>query len=394
MSVPVFDCDNPSIDRLVELAKAYQGDHTNEEIFVPHHDEEQELINDTPLEDEPEEDEQLPRLLNIGRAITRRAFSRPTIPPPSDAVIAVDAGVVNLGELAKGGTAFAVRGAAVCYPPNNAQPCICRYNTGALVIDAQNQLPLFHYIGHRLGRDDKFISIQSTSPQYTLKQGIAETLDQVQDRFRNFVERMIQEEAISILESYGGGILLIDGALSGETYDTPKEYMDALIEHCHNRRIHVAAISKKTRITVAGRTISNLFYEQPDFIGYAPLIQIIRQERQALVANNQFVRPVEELSVADEIYAVRFSYAPPGITFRTDVKPAFGYPPSSVVEQVYSRCQIYGGYPRPLIEAHQYSSFLYQDTQMLLVELVVNGFRPQEEPSMEVLFQPFGGGFK
>ncbi|XWK89665.1 MAG: DNA double-strand break repair nuclease NurA [Phormidium sp.] len=390
MPVPIFDSDNVAIDNLVQLANANQGNHAGEVLLVPPQNEEQELINDAPLEEEPE-----PRLLNIGQLITVRAFSQPASRLPSDAVIAVDAGIVNLGELALGGVAFAVRGAAVCYPPNNGKPFICRYNTGALVIDAQNQLPLLHYMGRRLGRDDKFVAISSTPPYYSLKQGIADTSNQIRDRFRNFVERMIQEEAIAILESFGGGILLIDGALSGETYDTPEEYINSLLAHCHQHRIHVTAISKKTRITVGGRTIANLFYEQEDFIGYAPLRQILQQERQASLADNQSVRSIEELSVADEIYAVRFSYAPPGLTFRTDVKPAFAYLPSDVIEQVYSRCQIYGGYPRPLIEAHQYSSFLSQDKQLFLVDVIVqHGVRPQEEPSMDVLFQPFGGGFK
>ena len=395
MSIPVFDRDNPAIDDLVKIANADQGEHRNEELFVPPRDNEEDLINDAAVEDEQEEEEFTPRLLNIGREITKRAFSQPTTPPVSDAVIAVDAGVVNLGELARGGTAFAVRGSAVCYPPNNAKPFICRYNTGALVIDKQNQLFLFHYLGHRLGRDDKFVNIKRRPFEYSLKQGITDTPNQIQDRFRNFVERMIQEEAIAVLESYGGGILLVDGALAGETYDTPKEYMDSLLNHCYQHRIHVVGISKKTRITVGGRTIANLFFEQPEFIGYAPLKDIIAQERQEAAAKNQSLRSIEDLTIADEIYAVRFSYTPPGITYRTDVKPASGYPPYNIVEQVYDRCQIYGGYPRPLIEAHQYSSFLYQDVQTLLVEVVVkHGVRPQEEPSMEVLFQPFGGGFK
>jgi hypothetical protein len=390
MSIPVFDRDNCWIDGLVELANAHQGDHYREGLFVSPHDHEQELVNDALSEDERE-----PLIIDFTGFGTPQSFTPPTARPLSDAIIAVDSGVVDLGELALGGTAFALRGAAVCYPPNNAQPFICRYHTGALVIDAQNQLELFHYMGHRLGRGNLFVNLLPTPPYYTPKSAMTESPNQIRDRCRNFVERMIQEEAIALLESYGGGILLIDGALPAGTFDTPETYMRNLLSGCRNRGINVAAISKKTRITVGGRTISNLFFEQPAFIGYAPLTQILQQERQAASANNQSLRPVEAISVAEEIYAVRFSYAPPGLTFRIDIHPALGYLAPEVLDQVYSRCQIYGGYPRPLIEAHQYSSFLSQDMQSLLVDVIVRlGVRPQEEPSMDVLFQPFGGGFK
>lgn len=409
MSIPVFNQDNPSIDELVKITHQHQANHEGKVIQTPYRDDEEGLINDASEQNESEkesekefeEDETLPRLLNISQEITKRAFSQPTQPPISDAVIAVDAGVISLGELAEGGNVFAIRGAAACYPPNHDQPFVCRYNTGVLVIDQQNQLPVLHHIGHRLGKEDQFIHLSETPPYYSsVKEGIASTANAAQDRYRNFVERIIQEEAISILKSYNGGILLIDGALSATTYDTPKEYMESLVEHCHKNRIHVVAISKKTRITVGGRKISNLFYEQPEFIGYAPLKEILAKERAASVSNDPSnpsmkLRSVDDLTIADEVYAVRFGYPPYGLTFCVDIKPAFGYPSYDVVEQINERCQIYGGYPRPLIEAHQYSSFTYQEHQELLVEAIVKyGVRPQEEPSMEVLFQPFGGGFK
>jgi hypothetical protein len=390
MSIPVFDRDNPWIDMLVNLASQHQRDYTGEDILVPYHNDQKTFVNDTLSEDEVE-----PKLIDFSNFGQQQNFTPPQVDTPSTAVIAVDSGVVNLGELASGGTVFTVRGAAVCYPPENEHPFICRYNTGALVIDETNMFPVLHYMGHRLGRDDLFVKVSSRRPYYQAKSAMTETPNQLQDRCRNFVERMIQEEAISILDAYGGGVLLIDGALSGGTFDTPVEYLKNLLSECRKRKINVGAISKKTRIRVGGRPITRLFDEQPEFIGYAPLTQILETERQLANQNKKSLRSVQEISVAEEIYAVRFSYAPPGLTFRADIHSTLGCLPAEVLNKVYSRCQIYGGYPRPLIEAHQHSSFLYHDVQNLIVDVVVRlGLRPLEEPSMDILFQPFGAGYK
>jgi len=62
-----------------------------------------------------------------------------------------------------------------------------------------------------------------------------------------------------------------------------------------------------------------------------------------------------------------------------------------VINDVYSKCQLYGGYPKALIDAHQYSAFLGSDKLLLLADLVVRtGLTVKEQPSLGVLFQPFG----
>ncbi len=236
-----------------------------------------------------------------------------------------------------------------------------------------------------------FVDIDKSTAPHSYKAKSADinsTPNQVRDRCRNFFERMIQEEAIAILESYGGGILLVDGALSGGTFDTPETYITELLNQSRNRNIGVVAISKKTRVTVGGRPISSLFVDEPEFIGYAQLNDLLNEERSHDSRRSA-------VSVAEAVYAVRFSYAPLGLTFRVDVNSARGLIAREVLDNVFSCCRIYGGYPRPLIEAHQYSSFLYQDVQTLLADVIVRlGVRPHEQPSMEVLFQPFGARYK
>lgn len=401
MTLPAFKCDNEWIDALKALAEGHQGNHQSDSLFVPDYDNTDGLINDVESGDELEtgiEELQLDidwSNFNLSETIAESELHEVNLSVHSNAVVAVDAGIIDLGELVSGGVAFAVRGSAVCYPPNNASPFVCHYNTGALVVDQQNQLELFHYMGHRLGQGNLFVNIQPAGAYTSKSAGMSDTPNKIRDRFRNFVERIIQEEAVGILESYGGGILLVDGAMSAGTFDTPESFVRNLLLQSRNRGIDVVAISKKTRITVNGRPISSLFAEQPEFIGYAPLSNVLQQERQAMAMNGQSARSVSAISLADQIFAVRFGYAPQGLTFRADVHPALGRLPSEVLDRVYSLCQIYGGYPRPLIESHQYSSFLYQDVQALLVDIIVRlGVEIQTQQSMEVLFQPFGARYK
>jgi hypothetical protein len=117
---------------------------------------------------------------------------------------------------------------------------------------------------------------------FTQKEQILSNANQIEDRYRNFVERMIQEEAIGIMIANKRGLLLIDGALPAGTYDTPVAYLQKMLEVTVENRIDVAAISKKTRITVSGKPLGSLFDEKPAFVGYMPLTEVMTAERSQL----------------------------------------------------------------------------------------------------------------
>jgi hypothetical protein len=384
--------DKTDIDLLVELANTQLGGHEAEWLTIPErHPEWNKLVNDTLSEDDSD-----PVTTLLPSPSELRAFNIQGPGQRTQAIVAVDSGVVDLGELAGGGTVFAIRGAAACYPGAGSRPMIYTYNTGAIVIDPRNQYPVFHFIGRRLGRDDIFVSFSEEGDIYAhTRESMLENPNQIQDRCRNFVERLIQEEAIGILSEYGGGILLIDGALPAGTFDTPQSYLEDMLRKCRLHGINVAALSKKTRITVGDIPIRSLFADDPTFIGYAPLTEILAAEREPLEGEDQVGRSVTALTLADDIFAVRFGYGPTSMTFRVDLHPSVGLKSSNILDQLFTCCPIYGGYPRPLIDAHQFSSFMYQDIQNLIADVVVRlGVRPEERQSMEVLFQPFGGGFK
>jgi hypothetical protein len=308
-------------------------------------------------------------------------------PPP---VVAVDAGVISLGDLAKGGTVFAVRGSACLYTPEG-EVIVLRYNTGAIAIDNENKLKVLHFVGKVLDDEQFFVKVLSEPPYFQEKQGVLSTSNQVQDRIRNFVERVIQAEAVSILSNYGGGILLIDGALPARTFDTPPKYISDMLDFCNKNRIDVAAISKKTRITVKGIPIQNLFDEKygSDFVGYVALKNIVEHERRSDKKSGINVRI--KITVAKEMFAARFGFGELSLTFRVDVNNCRGKTAEQVINDIYNYCFIYGGYPKPLIEAHQNSCFLFQDFQSLVAQATVYlGAKPQEQPTMETIFQPFG----
>src|SRR2546426_2661587 len=148
-----------------------------------------------------------PRSLDEGKV--------PEKPTPKRLLIAVDTGIVNLGEFVGGGIAFAVRGTAVCLMED--QIIVLKYNTGALLIDGQNRIPVFKYMGHRLGNEELYLT-RNEQGNLVPRPSAFETGNQIRDRCRNFVERMIQEEVLGILSANQKGLLPIDGALPAGTF--------------------------------------------------------------------------------------------------------------------------------------------------------------------------------
>lgn len=387
MTIKFVDRANVHIDKLVEISWERRTSHANE-ILLMRSQAEAELM--ATINDEMDDVDifEGPIPINLSQASQRQRFETNLNPIPHKIIVAVDTGLAHLGEFIGGGIAFAIRGAAYCLINKNIY--ILRYNTGPLLVDNHNMLPMFYYIGKRLGNETLYVG-KSNTGQYVLRESVLQNTNQIQDRCRNFVERMIQEEVIGIMMANQRGLLLIDGALSGGTFDTPASYLHSMLDNTVSHRIDVAAISKKTRITIKGKPLSALFDEQAAFIGYMPLKEIIENERQELV-HQGIARGVEAITMGNELFAARFGLGPPALTFRVDIKNSKSTTEKEVIDSVFSDCQIHGCYPKPLIEVHQHSSFLYQDVQQLLADLIVRtGARPKERQSMDWLFAPIGG---
>ncbi|WP_129630253.1 DNA double-strand break repair nuclease NurA [Candidatus Oscillochloris fontis] len=386
MTITFLDSSNQWIDHLVELCTPVPAQTTQGLLITPPLVDLKASVSDDLAEDVPIfPDTPATPIGETYRQIPIEAF---VFTPPTRVVrglmVAVDSGVITLGNLVGGGVAFAIRGSAVCFADKNL--LILRYKTGPLLITQKNILSVFRYIGTRLGNPDLYVKEENN--QLIPQPSVIESTNQITDRCRNFIERMIQEEALGILAGNGGGTLLVDGALT-VSYDTPKIYLEMMLRTASRRSIGVCAISKRSRISIGGVPVDSLFDAYPTFVGYAPLLQAIDLERQAY--SDLKLRSANDITEAEEVYAVRFGFGPPGLTFRVDVTGSPAASKVDVLNDVYFNAQMVGGYPKPLIDAHQYSSFLPGEAMSLLADLVARtGIRTKEEPSMGILFQPFG----
>ncbi len=135
--------ENLSIKRLVRLSWEVLANHRGDILLYQE--------RDTKPDELMDESDQLADRLNPEDNITlftsvkatRMGGPKRRHPPP---IIAVGAGVVNLGSLAKGGIVFAVRGTVCCYT-SGGSIIILRYNTGAMAIDNTNKLEVLHEMG-------------------------------------------------------------------------------------------------------------------------------------------------------------------------------------------------------------------------------------------------------
>jgi len=268
LQIRFVDRTNEDIDKLVQICWQEQGLHQGEYFQIPDRTEmgPNELINDE-REDEVEAAEERPQ--NGAHSIDLSALSadrsqEDNIQSDNTDVkrllIAVDSGVVDLGEFVGGAIAFAVRGAAVCLMDEGIT--VLRYSTGPILIDEHNQVPVFRYMGERLGKEDLYLA-RTTHGSLMPRPSAFDTGNQLRDRCRNFVERMVQEEALSVLASNGGGLLLLDGALPAGTFDTPQEYLRSMLRAAARSKVDIAAVSKKSRVAVGGRPVSALFDDLP-----------------------------------------------------------------------------------------------------------------------------------
>ena len=229
MQIRFLDRGNRDVDELVRIAWESRGSHEGEYLMIPERSEtevsgfikdEDEGIPEDPSQQEdvssdfPEFEDIDPQESGPSKDLRAQRL-----------LIAVDSGVVDLGEFVGGGVAFAIRGAAVCLIDNDVT--ILKYNTGALFLDEENKVPVFRYMGLRMGKDDLYL-VRNEEGELLPRPSAFETGNQLRDRCRNFVERMIQEEVLGILAGNQRGLLLLDGALPAGTFDTPQAYLRSM----------------------------------------------------------------------------------------------------------------------------------------------------------------------
>lgn len=295
----------------------------------------------------------------------------------SGAVAAVDCGVVRLGET-ENGLVIALRAAIIVDQTGGEK--VTLFRTGPIYLHNAYKARLLHQIGVHMGRPDFFVELDESdvaNPRPTrVKRLVADDSHQYGDRFRNWLERLVQKIAVASIES---GVVLFDGALTLRTYDTPSTYLEDLASTANSRGNAIIAISKQSRLEIQGKPLRFWLNDVPDQACYRPLGQQLVPEGRERVLGNA--------------YAARFSSLGP--TFRMDVKAAEGQSDSEAIAQFHASAFMRGGYPDILVRAHAHCYFSSCSVVVLQAQAGAKySLVPQGETDLAGIFAPFGGRFK
>jgi hypothetical protein len=243
------------------------------------------------------------------------------LPSQSVPVAAVDCGIARLGET-ENGLVIALR-ATIVIDEGEASRVIL-FRTGPFYLHNQYKKESLYQVGKHLGKPDLFVEIDDTDPDHPVllkvKAGVAGDSHQYGDRFRNWLERLVQKVAVTSIEN---GIILFDGALTLRTRDTPPLYLERLARLASNKGNAIIAISKQSLLQIQGKPIRFWLNDVPNLPCYrclTPLMKSEGAERAERVMGNA--------------YAARFSVLGP--TFRMDVKAVAGQSDDEAINQFYS----------------------------------------------------------
>lgn len=334
-----------------------------------------EAVDDSlPGEEEREEAEEEPERLPDQPEIEE---VRDFLTSQTGPIAAVDSGIVRLGET-ENGLVIALRSAIVIDDQNESR--VRLFRTGPIYLDNNHKAEVLHQIGTHLGRPNLFVELDESDPANprptAVKRGVADDSHQFGDRFRNWLERLVQRIAVTCVEN---GIVLFDGALTLRTRDTPNFYLEELAHTASGAGNAVIAISKQSILQIQGKSIRFWLNDVPNRACYRPLSPAMRRDRVERVLGN--------------VYAVRFS--PLGPTLRMDIKAVDGQTDDEAGGQFYSSALMRGGYPDILVRAHAHSYFTPADVVSLQAQAGAKyAFRPQPEVDLRGIFAPFGGRFK
>lgn len=290
---------------------------------------------------------------------------------------AVDCGIARLGET-ENGLIIALRATVVAVRGGASEISLLR--SGPMYLHNGHKLQMMHQVGQHLGKPDHFVEIDDSDPSnprpVRVKSGVAHDAHKYGDRFRNWFERLTQKIAATQIEN---GTILLDGALTLRTLDTPDMFLERLAASASEKGNAVIAISKQSLLQVREKPIRFWLDDAPNRSCYRCLTPLMRREENERVLGNA--------------YAARFSVLGP--TFRMDVKAVEGQSDDEAINQFWSSALMRGGYPDILVRAHTHSYFTSPDVIQLQAQAGAK-YRliPRGEVDLSGIFGPFGGRFK
>ena len=235
-----------------------------------------------------------------------------------------------------------------------------------------------------MGEGDYYVQLDDANPPKptSVKKGVADKAVQYSDRFRAFLERLVQGYAVS---SVRNGQVLFDGALTLRTRDSPDSYLRGLARTASKCGNGIIGVSKTSELQIQGRSVR---FWLDDAVGpcYRNLTALIRQEDSSAEQGRAE-------RVLGNVYSARFSVLGP--TFRVDVMPPRGGSDKESLDQFISSAGMRGGYPDILVRAHALSYFSSEAVMQLQAQACAQfGLRPRPDVSLSATFAPFGGRYK
>jgi len=292
-------------------------------------------------------------------------------------VAAVDCGIARLGET-ENGLVIALRASIIVVGNNQAE--ISLFRTGPVYLHNRHKLQTLYQMGVHLGKQDHFVEVDNDDADnprpIRVKSGMAHDAHKYGDRFRNWFERLTQKIAATKVEN---GIVLLDGALTLRTLDTPDIFFHTLAASAGEKGNALIAISKQSMLQVDDKAIRFWLSNVPNRACYSDVTPGLRRADIERIMGNA--------------YAARFSVLGP--TFRMDVKAVDGQTDHEAINQFYNSALMRGGYPDILVRAHTHSYFTPSDVVQLQAQAGAK-YRlvPHGEVDLSGIFGPFGGRFK
>lgn len=358
-----------SIEQIETLFAEMEPEDLAGETLTPSLHSEEITVDDAPSEFE---DENEIASLNQSALGTFAPFSGSEVPVP---LVAIDAGVLDIG-ISRTGFALAFKAAIVSQGLEGVHT-VFKIGPRVKFITPDNRAELLRFVGRGLMNEEMFVEIADNG-SLTIKAGATEP-NQFKDRLRNYIERMLQLDVARQLQH---GILLIDGALTLRTYNTPQVFLERLGREVANRNTDIVGVSKKSRVTVNGVHIGALLDEDPTDPGYRRILSVDEAGSDADASSRNLGVP----------FAVRF--APGGFTFRVDVaKRSLLSSEEEVLETLYANTQMTLGYPNLLRLAHIHSAFTKSEIVSLQVQAAHDYDIAMRAPEdLSVIFAPFRKG--
>lgn len=313
-------------------------------------------------------------------------FAR-TRPDGRRPIAAVDAGVMRLGESADG-IVIALRAAILVTDRSRRVTGLVR--SGPIFLGWEHETELLLLLGQWLGDPTYYVSAErGEDGGYrggSLKDGVGGR-KYLPDRFRAGIERFCQRLAAA---SVSEGTLLMDGALTLRSRDTPDAFMNQIAHVAGSSGNNIVGISKKSELVVGGRAVSYWLDDQPNMACHRPLTPILRAE-DARTASGHGSRADR---VMGNVYAARLS--PLGPTLRMDIRATPGMSDEAAIARFYGSTGLYCGYSTALAAAHQACYVSSADFIALQVQAAREyGLRPKRRANqLSGAFAPFGGSFK